>query len=734
MPDQTENNQITGTISSIIFRNPDNGYTVLKIRTGNKEEITAVGCMPGVSAGEKLEAQGRWTRHATYGDQFKVETLCVSLPDTKQAILKFLSSRSVKGIGERTARKLVDEFGEDTLRVIEQEPEKLTRVQGFTDKKAQAVHEAFASKAGMSLVVGFLGEHGLPVSLAVPLYQRYGPDAVDEIREDPYILTDEDFGMRFSDADRLAMDLGITGEDTRRLQAGILFELRYNLGNGHVFLPKEKLLTATQKLLNLNDYDLEPALNGLLDTGNVIQDRIAGLSACYLEDMYTAEVYVAFRLDEMCRTEFTPPDNLEQLIADIQKEQGIQYAPQQEQVIRLAAGRQVILLTGGPGTGKTTSLRGVLSLFEALGLETALAAPTGRAAKRLGQLCGAEASTIHRLLEIQFDSAQGQFVFSHNQNDPLACDAVIVDETSMVDLPLMYALLCALREDCRLVLVGDPDQLPSVGPGNLLSDLLHCGRIPSVQLTEVFRQAAKSAIIRCAHGINQGEPPSTENKFDDFFFLRRYESETTADTVVDLVARRLPENMGIPSDQIQVLSPTRKNTTGTANLNSMLQQALNPPADDKPERHFGDVIFRKGDRVMQIRNNYEVMWEDQNGRSGMGMYNGDIGQITDIDRSGTLTVDFDGKRVEYNTDMLTELELAYAITVHKSQGSEYRAVVLAVLDGAPVLLTRSVLYTAVTRAKEMFILVGDDHTVASMTANNRQAKRYSGLAIRLRNG
>ena len=396
-----------------------------------------------------------------------------------------------------------------------------------------------------------------------------------------------------------------------------------------------------------------------------------------------------------------------------------------------AAGRQVMLLTGGPGTGKTTCLRGVLALFEAMGLETALAAPTGRAAKRLGELCSTEASPIHRLLETGFDPHTGQLVFTRNEYDPLEVDAVIVDEVSMVDVPLMAALLSALRDDCRLVLVGDPDQLPSVGPGNLFSDLIRSQVVPTVRLTDLFRQAAQSAIVRNAHQVNQGVLPDLRENRGDFFFLRRWDAQSAAETIVDLCRRRLPENMGIPADQIQVLSPTRRRGTGTGVLNQALQAALNPPDENKGERRFGDWIFRAGDRVMQVKNNYDILWREDGGTdSGMGMFNGDIGVIREVDRE-CITVDFDGKVVEYSPDMLGELEPAFAVTVHKAQGSEYRAVILAALDGASMLMTRGVLYTAITRAKELFIIVGDDQAVERMVANNRQTRRYSGLRARL---
>lgn len=733
MDEKQEQNEITGTVTAVIFRNEENGYTVLRLDTGTVGEVTAVGCIPGVTPGETLEAEGRWMKHATYGEQFKVETLRRRMPVGEKAIFEYLASRAIKGIGARTAKLIVDEFGERALEIIEQKPEQLTRIKGFSPQRAQAVHEAFIQQAGLRLLLDFLSEHKLPLALAMPLYRRFANTALDVIRENPYLLTEGDIGVDFSTADELAIQLGMAGNDPQRVEAGLLFELRHNLNNGHTFLPRHKLLAATAQLLNLEDDSPERALEGLLEQGEVIQEQVAGQEACYLLELYAAEVYVAFRLEEMSSAELKPPGNLEQLLKNIQKEQGITYAPQQEQAVRLAASRQVILLTGGPGTGKTTSLRGVLALFEALGLDTALAAPTGRAAKRLGELCGAEGTTIHRLLETQFDPVTGQLVFAHDQDEPLHCDAVIVDETSMVDLPLMRALLSALRGDCRLVLVGDPDQLPSVGPGNLLSDLLRSGKIPAVRLTEIFRQAAESAIVCTAHAVNRGQPPAYDNKSSDFFFLRRHDAQRTAETIVDLVARRLPDNMGIPADQIQVLSPTRRHTTGTANLNRLLQQALNPPEKGKGERRFGEVIFRAGDRVMQVKNNYDVMWRERDSlTSGLGMFNGDIGRIDAVDEGGgTLTVDFDGKLVEYTPDMLIELELAYAVTVHKAQGSEYRAVVLAALDGAPQLLTRGVLYTAVTRARELFILVGDENVVAAMTANDRQQRRYSGLRARL---
>jgi len=541
-------------------------------------------------------------------------------------------------------------------------------------------------------------------------------------------------GVDFSTADTLALSLGLEGDDPQRVEAALIFELVHNSSNGHTFIPFEKLVAATAALLGLDDLEpLRDGVDALTDRGELIREEIAGVDACYLSRLYFAEIHVADRLAEMSRLEITPPRGLDSLIRRLEKEQGIRYAGQQRTAVELAASRQVILLTGGPGTGKTTCLRAVLALFDTLGLETALAAPTGRAAKRLSEACGAEAKTIHRLLETKLDVASGRLVFAHNQSDPLSADAVIVDETSMVDIELMSALLGALRGDCRLVLVGDPDQLPSVGPGNLLGDMLRSERIPSVRLTEIFRQAQESAIIMNAHMVNQGEVPDLLANQKDFFCLRRYDSARAAETIVELCAARLPRRLGIPSNQIQVLTPTRKRGGGTAALNRALQASLNPPSPDKGERLFGEYIFRLGDRVMQTRNNYDLVWHDRiTGETDLGIFNGDIGVITAVnDGEAALVIDFEGREARYTPDLLGELEPAYAVTIHKAQGSEYRAVVLAVSDVPSGLLTRGVLYTAITRARELLILVGDDKAVTQMVHNNKQTRRYSGLRARL---
>lgn len=729
-------NKLEGQVDQVVFRNEENGYSVLRLRVEEREEpVTVVGCLPGVSPGEGLSLTGAWSHHPAYGAQFKAKTVERKLPTGAAGILEYLSSGAVKGIGAITARRLVEEFGEQTLRVLEDEPEKLTRIKGMTPKRAQTLSQAFRAQMGMGRLMEFLRRYELPADLALPLYRLYGEEALEEIKANPYQLTRPELEVPFLRADALAVSLGVDATDPQRLEAALLFELRHNAGNGHTFLTADKLLRATAQLLSLESPEsLTGALEDLGRSRQVARETVRGLDCVYLWELHEAECYVAQRLEEMARMEMAAPKSLGRVLETIQARQGITYAPQQVQAVELAAKSQVMLLTGGPGTGKTTSLRGVLALFEHLGLETALAAPTGRAAKRLGELCGQEAYTIHRLLETHFDDKTGRLIFTHDQSEPLKEDAVIVDETSMVDISLMAALLAGLRGDARLVLVGDPNQLPSVGPGALLADLLKSGVLPSVSLETVFRQAAQSAIVRSAHEIHHGILPPLKNRGEgDFFFLSRPKSDQAVETVVDLVGHRLPQRMGIPSAQVQVLSPTRKGPMGTVELNRRLQEALNPPAEDKPQRPFGAQVFRLGDRVMQVKNNYDAMWLDRaKNESGLGVFNGDIGRIVDVSADGGgLTVDFDGRQVFYPGDALNELELAYAVTVHKAQGSEYPAVVFACLDAPPMLLTRSVLYTAVTRARSLFITVGDRRVFARMVENDRPQRRYSALAARL---
>ena len=731
-----EKSTLTGTVETVVFQNEENGYTVLRLEQ-ERELYTVVGCMPGVTVGEEVTVVGTWTRHPTFGHQLKAESLKRHMPSTEKAIITYLSSGIIKGVGAATARRIVETFGTDTLDILEQKPERLAELKGISKKKALEIGKNFQQQAGMRRLMEFLTQNGLPVTLGTELWRQFGQESLTVIRNNPYLLAGEPYEVRFAVVDSLALSLGIGRDSAMRSEAGLIYELSHNLGEGHVFLPAERLISAAMKRLGLDREPIESGLNSLAEQGRVVRERTAGEDACYLTSLYHTEVEVAGRLCEMAHQELLPPDHIDSLIDRMEREQGIRYAPQQREAVELAAHRQVMLLTGGPGTGKTTSLRGILSLFQSMRIKTALTAPTGRAAKRLGDLCGEEGATIHRLLETGYDPETGELAFSKNESDPLEVGAVIVDETSMVDLPLMGALLAAMKGDCRLVLVGDPDQLPSVGPGNLLADLLQSGVIPSVRLTEVFRQAQASHIIMAAHSVNQGRLPPLNNTADkDFFFLRRTEPQRAVDTILELCKTRLPEHMGIPSDQIQVLSPTRKYDTGTANLNLELQAALNPPSPEKNERRYGSYTYRVGDRVMQVRNNYDILWRDRKNRTGgMGVFNGDVGVIEDMDPHGELiTVSFDDRIVEYSSDMLGELEPAFAMTVHKSQGSEYRAVILAALDGAPMLMSRGVLYTAITRARELLVIVGDDQVLARMCANNRQARRYSGLCSRLKSG
>ena len=724
---------IRGTVLAILFQNQENGYTVIRFTTEEQITITVVGTIPLCTPGEKLVITGHWETHQTHGMQFHAEFLERVMPAGAQAIEQYLASRVIKGIGPRTASRIVKLFGDETFEIMEQHPERLAEVPGISPQKARAIGVSFQKQFGMRKLLEFLLKGGLPGELAMPLYKAYGDLAMEALNDDPYLLTEDFFGASFAVVDQFAVRNGVEAEDPRRVQSAAVYTLRHNLGNGHTFLPADKLCMATATMISIDAETVRETLDDLNMAGKLVVDTLKGITVCYLPEYYEAETYVAGRMLEMAAQVPEVPDRLDGTLAAVQREIGTEYAPDQREAILKAARSTVMLLTGGPGTGKTTTVNGILGLFDRLGIKTVLAAPTGRAANRLKELCGREAATIHRLLETQYDPESGNLCFMHDESEPLKADAVVVDETSMVDILLMAALLKALKPHCRLILVGDPDQLPSVGAGNLFSDLIRSGKVPTVRLTEIFRQARESLIIMNAHAINAGQMPELTVKNKDFFFLQRRDMQRAVDTIVDLCTRRLPQNMDIPADQIQVLSPTRKTDAGTAALNMRLQAALNPPSVDKQEHKRGKILFRVGDRVMQIKNNYDIMWKKTEGFGvGTGVFNGDVGKVTDIDPGEeTMTVVFDDRQVEYTFDLLGQLELAYAMTVHKSQGSEYRAVILSVSQANPYLLTRSILYTAVTRAKELLILVGDPAVVQQMVENNRQSRRYSGLKLRL---
>ena len=727
---------VEGSVDAVIFQNEENGYTVLLLRVdGEDEPITVVGCIPCAAAGEGMTVTGVWVNHPVHGPQLSAESVERRLPQEEEDIVCYLSSGILKGVGPATAQRLVERFGADTLRVLEEESERLRTIKGITAKKAMELSEAFRALTGLRQVMEFLARYDLPVYLAMSVQRTYGDNALQMLRDDPYILSRAQFGVDFAVADAIAISMGFGGDDPCRLRAAIEYELAHNAGNGHVFLPREKLLTATAQLVDVDTDTVEVALDKLIDSFAVVEKPIANVRGCYLPRMYQAETFVAQRLLSMLHTPVEQLRQVDKTIDAIEKEQGVSYAPLQRQAVRMAAEGGVLLLTGGPGTGKTTSLRGIVALYRRMGLDVALLAPTGRAAKRLGEVTDCDAQTIHRALGMSYNDLTGQASFKKNGSDPLEAHAVIVDEMSMVDLELMQALLEALRPGCRLVLVGDPDQLPSVGAGNVLGDLLRSTVVPTVSLTQVFRQAEQSAIIRNAHAVNMGQPPQLDSNQGDFFFLCRRSPDRLVQTVVELCRDRLPKNMNIPAEQIQVLSPTRKGACGTVSLNRALQAALNPPSPQKRQKQWGDVTFRVGDRVMQTKNNYDVLWEKDDGTAGSGIFNGDVGVIQDIDSSGELIVlRFDDRTATYTADLLSQLDMAYAITVHKSQGSEYPAVILVSAPAAPSLMVRGVLYTAITRARRLLILVGDDAVPARMAENDRQQRRYSGLRRRLKEG
>ena len=724
---------LQGAVAAVVYQNYDNGYAVLRMNCGGGVNVTVVGTIPMPVIGERLMVTGKWSNHSNFGRQFEAEFLERMLPQTALEIQSYLSSRAIKGIGPVMAARIVEYFGEQTLLVLERDPEKLAAVPGISLEKARLFGAEFRRQAGMRQLMEFFALHHLPTELAVRAYKLYGEQTVELLYDDPYLLMDEGLDAPFSAVDRFAIELGVAGDDPRRIEAGILFELSYNLTAGHVFLPKDKLIAATAHVLTVEPGDVAEGVKRLNEGERLVCRNLANIDIVYLPQLHEAEVYSAYRLLNMARWEHPEPGNIERLMQTVESESDVRYSDQQRSAIRAAASSGVLLITGGPGTGKTTIVNGILSLLGHMQLRCVLAAPTGRAAKRLTEVTGEEASTIHRLLEAGIDPNTGRMVFNRDEDQPLKADAVIVDEMSMVDVQLLHSLLCAIPMNKRLILVGDPDQLPPVGPGFPFGDMLRSNMLPTVRLTDIFRQARESLIVTNAHRINSGELPELRRVDRDFFFMRRKSEEELTRLICDLCSTRLPGKMGIPADQIQVLSPTRKGPAGTVYLNKLLQKVLNPPDPGKKERQHGDFSFREGDRVMQIRNNYDIMWKKSDGSAvGAGVFNGDIGTITAIDpHAETLTVTFDDREAEYDFSQLQELELAYAMTVHKSQGSEYRAVILVAWNGPPMLLTRSVLYTAVTRARELLIVAGNEEIVATMVSNAKRNRRYTGLKLRL---
>ncbi len=730
---EQELEKLEGQVASVIYFNDDNGYTVLRLDVDDGSQAIVVGCIPMAAPGESMTVWGSWTRHAAHGEQFKAVHTERTMPSGASAIFDYLSSRVIKGVGPATAALIVGKFGDDALNVLRDHPEKLATLRGISMSKAEEMSAAFRHQTGMRSLMEFLGGAGLPPILALRLYRCYGDEALEKVEENPYVLSSVQVGASFAEADALALANGMEADAPERIAAALLFELRHNSDNGHCFLPVDKLTAATAQLIGVEPEQVGEGLDILLDSGDVVCERVSNVNACYLAPLYAAETYVAERLRDMAGQMCPAPGvHIEHIIEQMEAEQGIRFAPLQRRTLDAAASRQLVVITGGPGTGKTTSVRAVLALFDAMGLETMLAAPTGQAAKRLSEVTGREASTIHRLLEASFSPETDSTVFRKNESDRLRCGALVLDECSMVDMALMKAVLCAIGPSCRLVLVGDADQLPSVGPGAVFRDVIRSGAAETVRLTEIFRQKEESRIVLCAHQIDRGEVPDLRANKAGFYFLRRREAESAAETIVSLCRERLPKNMGILPGQIQVLTPTRKGPAGTEELNKKLQQALNPPSAGKQEFVFAGRTYREGDRVMQIRNDYDILWRTESLESGYGVFNGDIGYIASIDPAAeAFAVDFDGRRAEYVFEQASELDHAWATTVHKAQGSEYRAVVFSAVRAAPQLMYRSLLYTAVTRAAELLVIVGDEDVIRTMTENSRRAKRYSGLRIRM---
>ena len=725
--------ELSGTVESVIYKNEDNGYTVLRLTDENGETVTVVGTFPYAASGESMIVSGQWMNHAVHGRQFKAAFAQRLMPTDERAIYDYLAGGAVKGIGPATASLLVGRFGSRTLELLENEPETIASVKGISLQKAKQMSQSFRKQAGVRRLMEFICSFGLRPILAMRLYKFHGDEALELVHSNPYLLASSHIGGSFAEADTLALSMGYEGNSRERISAAVIFELRHNAGNGHCFIPREKLAAVTAELIGVTLEEAEASIAELIDGGLIDYEEIAGCRACYLPELYEAEKDAAERLFTMSRGKYNENVDVDRLIRAVEKRQGIRYAALQRMTLQYALENQILVITGGPGTGKTTSIRGILAMYDELGLKTLLTAPTGRAAKRMTELSGREAATVHRLLGAQFAEDGESVVFTKNERERLDCDAVILDECSLVDVPLMDALLRAMPPSARLVLVGDADQLPSVGPGNVFSAIIRSFAVPTIRLTEIFRQRADSRIVRNAHLINQGEHPDLSENTGDFYRLRRLAAGSSVDTITELCAVRLPEKMGIPSAEIQVLTPTRKGELGTVNLNKRLQEALNPHSKDKREKAFGDRVFREGDRVMQIRNNYDMLWATADRtQSGLGVYNGDIGTIAAIDPDAeTLIVDFDGRLAAYGFESLPELEHAWAMTVHKAQGSEYRAVILALAASAPMLMTRDVLYTAVTRARDLLILVGDDATAYQMIDNYRQSRRYTALRVRL---
>ena len=729
--------KLAGYVEHIIYRNTDNGYTVLNLVSG-EDEITCVGIFSTIAEGENIEATGDYTDHPTYGTQFKVVSFEEKAPEDQEAIERYLGSGAIKGIGLAMAARIVRRFKEDTFRIIEEEPERLAEVKGISERKAMEIASQVNEKRDLRQAMIFLQQFGITMNLAVKIYNKYGQEVYGILKENPYRLADDIEGVGFRTADDIAAKAGIRTDSDFRVRSGILYTLLQASGEGHTFLPQEELTAKTSELLRIDKDIIEKNYMDLSIERKIIMKQSGEQTQIYSASFYYMEANTATMLRELDIAYDVADAEIEQRIHNIEKQTGMQLDEHQVQAVKEAVRNGLLVITGGPGTGKTTTINTIIRYFEMEGMDIFLAAPTGRAAKRMSETTGFEARTIHRMLELN-GGMEGSAGFERNETNPLETDLVIIDEMSMVDITLMNSLLKAIAPGTRLILVGDINQLPSVGPGSVLKDIIQSEAFNVVMLTKIFRQASTSDIIVNAHKINRGEEVSLDNKSMDFFFLKRYEADIIINVVLQLVKQKLPKFVDATPYDIQVLTPMRKGLLGVERLNGILQQYLNPPDKSKREKEHGDMVFREGDKVMQTKNNYQLEWEIRTKfgltvDKGMGIFNGDMGIITEInDFAETMTVEFDeGRKVEYSYKLLDELELAYAITIHKSQGSEYPAVVIPLLSGPSMLMNRNLLYTAVTRARKCVTLVGNDTTFNQMIQNTSQQKRYSGLCDRIR--
>ena len=734
---------VTGYIDHIIFRNEDNGYTVMVLKgVKDEDELTCVGTFPVITQGASIEAEGSFIQHPVYGKQFQAVRLTEKMPEDAMAMERYLGSGAIKGIGAALAGRIVRHFGSDTLRIVEEEPERLAEIKGISEKKAHEIAIQIAEKSEMRKVMMFLQKYGISLNLGAKIYQKYGDSVYSVLQENPYRLADDISGVGFKIADEIAYRIGIHTDSDYRIKSGLSYTLLQAGGEGHVYLPKEELFKRAEQLLGVDASYMEKHLVDLSMERKIIQKEEKGQVLVYPAQYYYLELNTARMLRELDIDCPEDEERVERRISQIQKETGTVLDEMQEKAVKEAAGHGLLVLTGGPGTGKTTTINAIIRFFESEGAELRLAAPTGRAAKRMTEATGYEAQTIHRMLELTGmpeDDREGQPVhFERNAENPLEADVIIIDEMSMVDIHLMHSLLMAVTAGTRLILVGDENQLPSVGPGNVLRDIIRSGQFPVVELKKIFRQASESDIVVNAHKINRGEQVEINNKSRDFFFLKRYDADIIIRVVIALIQEKLPKYVEAKPFEIQVLTPMRKGLLGVERLNQILQRYLNPPDPSKKEKEIGQGLFREGDKVMQIRNNYQLEWEVR-GRygipvdKGVGVFNGDTGIIRMINEFAELAeVEFeDGRYAQYTFKQLDEQELAYAVTIHKSQGSEYPAVIIPILSGPRMLMNRNLLYTAVTRARKCVTVVGSEETFREMINNEKQQRRYSSLDRRI---